>query len=273
MLNPVALVAHKEFIDGFRHRWVVFASLSFALLSLAVAFLGSAVSGQLSTPELAPTISALATLAALVIPLLAVLLGHDSFVGELEGGTLLLLLSYPISRWQLLFGKFLGQGAVLATTCLIGFGVTAVALGFVVGTDQLLELTAAFALFIFSSALLACTFLLVSYLVSLAVSTKGRAMAICLLLWFVLVLLYDLVLLGLIVAEGSESWVRALMMANPVDLFRLSNLVYVEHQSVSGVLSLVTSQNSNLWLMLLLMFAWSAAGLFAGWQIFKRKRV
>ncbi|SDK10973.1 Cu-processing system permease protein [Ferrimonas sediminum] len=273
MSSPVLIVAHKEFIDGFRHRWLLFASLIFALLSLAVAFLGSAVNGQLVAPQLAPTISALATLAAFMIPLIALLLGHDSFVGEQEGGTLLLLLSYPISRGQLLLGKFIGQGAILAVTCLLGFGVTAIAMGVTMGAEQASAVMSAFVLFITSATLLSWVFLLLSYLVSLWVSTKGRAVAVGLLLWFLLVLLYDLVLLAMIVAEGGELWVKGLILANPVDLFRLSNLLYVGHDSVVGVLSVVTASSFSFGLMLLLMLAWLSLGLVATRTLFQTRAI
>ncbi|MCB2621771.1 ABC transporter permease subunit, partial [Listeria monocytogenes] len=56
------------------------------------------------------------------------LLAYDAIVGEEEGGPLLLLLPYPLGRGQLLLGKFLGHGLILALATLIGFGSAALAI-------------------------------------------------------------------------------------------------------------------------------------------------
>jgi ABC-type Na+ efflux pump permease subunit len=42
---------------------------------------------------------------------IALLISHDAIVGEMERGTMLLLLSYPVGRWQVLIGKFVGISA------------------------------------------------------------------------------------------------------------------------------------------------------------------
>ena len=63
------------------------------------------------------------TLGVFLIPLIAVLISYDAFVGEQEHGTLILLLTYPLSRPALLTGKLLGQSAALGVCLLLGFSV------------------------------------------------------------------------------------------------------------------------------------------------------
>ena len=63
------------------------------------------------------------TLGVFLIPLIAVLISYDAFVGEQEHGTLILLLTYPLSRTALLTGKLLGQSAALGVCLLLGFSV------------------------------------------------------------------------------------------------------------------------------------------------------
>ena len=43
------------------------------------------------------------------MPLIALLLSYDAIVGEVERGTMMLLLTYPVARWQVVLGKFLGH--------------------------------------------------------------------------------------------------------------------------------------------------------------------
>ena len=54
-----------------------------------------------------------------LLPLIALLISHDAIVGEMERGTMLLLLSYPVGRWQVLLGKFVGHLAILAFATLL----------------------------------------------------------------------------------------------------------------------------------------------------------
>jgi ABC-type transport system involved in multi-copper enzyme maturation permease subunit len=55
-----------------------------------------------------------------VLPLATFLLGYDSVCGERGGGTLKLLLSYPVARWKVLAGKLLALWSCLAAPFLAG---------------------------------------------------------------------------------------------------------------------------------------------------------
>ncbi|ADN75887.1 ABC-type transport system involved in multi-copper enzyme maturation, permease component [Ferrimonas balearica DSM 9799] len=253
-MNPTLVIARKAFLDGLRNRWLLSLSISFFALSLVLALFGSAASGTLTLGRWQDSLSALATLAAVLIPLIAIQLSYDSFVGEREDGTLLLMLSYPLNRRQILLGKFLGQGSILALTALIGFGLTGlIVFAFSAERDGLLL---GYLGFILSAVLLGWIFIALGYLVSLNAPSKGRAAAKLFALWFFFVLLYDLVLLGLLVGQWGGVWVRGLILLNPVDLFRLTNLIAVEHESVSGVMSLFRDAALGPAVMVGAMVAW-----------------
>lgn len=55
-----------------------------------------------------------------VVSLMAFLLVYDAVCGERSQGTLRLILSYPVSRWKLLAGKFLAAWSCLALLLLLG---------------------------------------------------------------------------------------------------------------------------------------------------------
>ena len=73
-------------------------------------------------------IVSLSSLTIFLVPLVALLISHDAIVGEMERGTMLLLLSYPVSRRQVLLGKFVGHLAILAFATVLGYGTAALAL-------------------------------------------------------------------------------------------------------------------------------------------------
>ncbi len=165
-MNPIIAVALKEFQDGFRNRWLISITLVFSILAIGLSYYGSIASGQLASASLSTTIASLSSLSVFIIPLIALLLCYDSFVGEQESGTLLLLLTYPISHLQLLLGKFIGQGCIISLATLLGFGSAAILLGF---NGSFSEVLPAFALFIISSSLLGLSFIALAYIISLAV--------------------------------------------------------------------------------------------------------
>ncbi len=89
--------------------WLIVGSALFAFLSLAVVFGTAAIGGDFSFRPLEAVMTSVVTLGVFLIPLIAILISYDAFVGEQEHGTLILLLTYPLSRTALLTGKLFGQ--------------------------------------------------------------------------------------------------------------------------------------------------------------------
>ena len=121
-------VAAQEVRVGLRNRWVLATTVLMAALALSLALLGSAPTGAVKADPLAVVVVSLASLTVFLVPLIALLLSFDAIVGEQERGTLMLLLSYPVSRWQVVAGKVLGQIAILGIATLLGYGAAAAAL-------------------------------------------------------------------------------------------------------------------------------------------------
>ncbi len=95
----IAAIAVKEIREGLRSRWIVAITLLLGILALALSFLGAAPTGSTGASPLEVMVVSLSSLTIFLIPLIALLLSHDAVVGEAERGTLLLLLSYPVTRW------------------------------------------------------------------------------------------------------------------------------------------------------------------------------
>ncbi|WP_254453319.1 ABC transporter permease subunit [Siccirubricoccus sp. G192] len=104
-MKGVLLIAGKEIREGMRNRWVVAATLLLAALALTLAFLGAAPAGRVGAGALEVVVVSLSSLSIFLLPLIALLISHDAIVGEMERGTMLLLLSYPLARWQVVLGE------------------------------------------------------------------------------------------------------------------------------------------------------------------------
>jgi Cu-processing system permease protein len=272
-MSQIWNIARKELSDGLRNRWLLAISLLFAVLAVGIAWLGAAASGQLGFTSIPATIASLASLATFLVPLIALLLAYDAIVGEDEAGTLMLLLTYPLGRGQLLLGKFVGHGLILALATLIGFGCAALAIAVLVEDVELGLLAWAFGRFMLSSTLLGWVFLAMAYVLSSKVSEKSSAAGLALGVWFLFVLVFDLALLALLVLSQGKfnpDLLPWLLLLNPADVYRLINLSgFAGSGNAAGVMALGSDLPiGGLWLCLLL---WVGVPLLLAYWVFLRR--
>ena len=273
----VIIIARKEVHQAVRNRWVLASTLLLAGLSLSLTFLGSAPTGAVGVRALDVVIVSLSSLTIFLIPLIALLISHDAIVGDMERGTMLLLLSYPVARWQVLVGKFVGHLAVLAFATCLGYGIAAAALiasGSRVDSDSF----AAFGAMIGSSVLLGAVFVAIGYLVSALVRDRGTAAGICIGLWLLFVLIYDMALLGLLAVDQgrsiSSAAVDAMLLLNPTDTYRLFNLTgFANVSTFAGMAGLAQSTTLSATLLLFTLLLWTAVPLGLAALAFSRREL
>lgn len=269
-MRTILVIARKEIQEGLRNRWVLATTLLLATLALTLTFLGSAPTGNVGASALDVIVVSLSSLSVFLVPLIALLISHDAIVGEAERGTLLLLLSYPLARFQVIAGKFIGHLAILAFATLIGYGAAALALS-LGGGSGLVAGWPAFALLIGSSVLLGAVFIAIGYLVSTLAGERGTAGGIAVGVWLVFVLVYDMALLGLLVADQGRTvtgrLLNALLLLNPTDAYRLLNLGG-EAGAISGMAGAASLGASTLVAALVL---WAVLPLAAAMLVFSRR--
>lgn len=274
-MNAIWSIALKEFKDGLRNRWIVAITVIFALLSIGISWFGAAASGMIGFTNIPNTIVSLASLAIFLIPLIALLLAYDAIVGEDEDGTLLLLLTYPLTKGQLITGKLLGHGAILAISTLLGFGSAACIIAVFAENVDIAELAQAFSLFILSATLLGTSFVAIAYCLSAWVSEKSRAAGLALITWFFFVLVFDLGLLGLLVSTSGDfqaDVVPYLLLLNPADVFRLVNLVGFDSAG-SGLLVMAKELAFDYGTLFSVLLLWVAIPFSLSFWLFKRRKL
>jgi Cu-processing system permease protein len=266
-LRQIFTIAHKELRDRLRNRWVLAVGLVFTVFALVITYFGGAQQGAVGLRSVEFTIASLVSLVIYLIPLIPLLLGFDAIVGERERGSLDLLLALPITRLELLLGKYLGLAAALSLSTLAGFGLVAVLLHTQLGGGQL----APYLGFMFSSVLLGLVFLSLAVMLSVFAADRTRASGLAIALWFFFVLVFDLLLLGLLVVSGGQvggEWFAYLLLLNPADVFRILNVFSLDDvRSLYGLTSIVPAALAKPWLMALVMLGWIAAPLgIAAWR-------
>ncbi len=274
-MSNILAIAGKEIREGIRNRWILATTLLLAALALTLTFLGSAPTGSVGASQLAVTIASLSSLTIMLLPLIALLLAYDAICGEIDRGTLLLLLSYPVARWQLIAGKYLGHVAILAFATCMGYGVSAGALAAIHGDISGWQ---SFAAMLASSVLLGSAFLALGYLVSASVADRGAAGGLAIGIWLLFVLIYDMALLGLLVVDQGRTVtapvLNLLLLFNPADAYRVLNLTgladVAQFTGMAGVTQDAALAPAALVAALVL---WTAVPLAGAAMILKRRQI
>ena len=242
MIDSILAVAGTEIRIGIRNRWVLLAALILFVFAMMLGLVGTAPTGTLRAEPLVVTVASLATLSVYLVPLIALLLAFDAIAGEVERGTIQLALATPISRTGFIIGKFFGHLSVLSIAILLGYGIAGAVVLSVAGggLDSLGDL----ARLIATSIALGAAFLAIGYVASASVSQTGTAAALSIGIWLVAVVLYDLGLLGALIADADGMFAKTLfpylLAANPADAFRLYNMAALDTGAASTGLAGIT---------------------------------
>jgi Cu-processing system permease protein len=275
-MKPILVMALAEIQEGIRNRWVIASILLLLVLAASLTLLGSTPVGITKASLLSVTMVSLTSLSIYLIPLIALMLAFDSIVGESERGTLLLLLTYPIRRWQIIIGKFLGHLSILAIAIFLGYGL--VALYFVIDDVGTTQEWLSYLSMMGSSLLLGAVFIALGYLVSVIVQQRATATGISLALWLFIVVFYDLILLGALLADKSHviqsKLLAVLILFNPADVYRLFNLTGSDISALASGMSGITQSDllSPLTLIMTLII-WLLIPLMLSIYIFQKREV
>ena len=275
-MRAIRILATNEFLDGLRNRWVAAAIFLLGAMALTLLLVGSAPTGTIRAGALAISVVSLASLSVYLVPLIALMLSFDALVGEFERGTMLLLLTYPVSRWQVVLGKFFGHMMILAVAVVIGYGGAALAT--VATTDSGVDGWQAYLCMMGSSLLLGAVFIAMGYLVSVLVRELSTAAGAAVALWLLFVVIYDLGLLGVLLADReqriSQTLFSVLMLASPTDTYRILNLTAFDTVGqAAGIDGISARAGFGVPLLLSLMFAWIAVPLMATMAVFHRREL
>lgn len=275
-MKTILLLASKEIREALRNRWVLAATALLAVLALTLAFLGSAPTGTVGAGALDVVVISLASLTIFIVPLIALLISHDAIVGEIERGTMTLLLSYPVGRRQVLLGKFLGHIAILGFATCVGYGLAALALAAAGRADG--GGWNAFAVMTASSVLLGAVFVAIGYLVSAQVRSRETAGGIAIGIWLVFVVIYDMALLGVLVADQGRfvagGVLDALLLLNPTDAYRLLNLTgSADIAAASGMAGMVEHAALGPGALVAALAAWIAGPMALAALVFSRREL
>jgi Cu-processing system permease protein len=158
----------------------------------------------------------------------------------------------------------------------LGYGVAGLTLAITEGGDP--ETLGPFALMVASSAMLGGVFIAIGCMISALVRDRGAAGGIAIGVWLVFVLLYDMALLGVLVADQGRritaGFVSALLLLNPADIYRVLNLTTSESVGrYAGVAGLGMRVGLAPGLLTCALLVWIAVPLGGAIAAFSRRQV
>jgi len=275
-MKMIWIIAVKELRDGLRNRWIAAAIILLASLAIVLSLMGSAPTGSVKVSALDVTVINLASLSVYLIPLIALMLSFDALVGEFERGTMLLLLTYPVTRWQVIMGKFFGHVLILFIAIFAGYGSALLFMVMVGGGS--FEGWQAYFTMMTSSLLLGAVFVALGYLVSVLVKERATAIGSAIGLWLIFVVLYDLLLFGALLLDKQQvidqKLFLTLMLISPTDSYRILNLSMFDGVSQSaGIAGLASNAGLNSGILFGVILMWIITPLVATLYIFKQREL
>jgi len=276
--NVIFSVAKKEIMDNIRNKWIIIVSLMFALLTIVVSYFGSMTSK--GWQDLTGTIVTMMAFVQYLVPIISLMLGYATIIGEVERGSMSSLLSLSATRFEIITGKYLGLACVLALTILIGFGTA----GLVIAANVSNVDYAAYLIFIGATILFGLIFLSISLFFSTIFRKRSSAIGGAVFLWFFFLIIIPVVFAGVLLATiGFEalstgaipSWYYALDLINPVSLFSyFVSINVVSLNQITGVnLSITYPSFISNWVLLPIIFAWILVFFFVAYWRFRRQDI
>jgi Cu-processing system permease protein len=270
-MSRILATSGTEFRIALRNRWVAISILLMALFSVVLSAAGSSATGTIGADRLSVVVASLTSLAVYLVPLVALLMSFDAIAGEVERGTLPLLLTYPVSRPEILLGKLLAHLAILTLAVAVGYGIAAAA-ALLLDPEAVAGLPALWRL-LWSSVLLGATFLGVGYAASALARRPSGAAGLAIGIWLGLIVLYDLGLLAAVVADDGGLFTAKVfplaLLANPADAFRLYNLA--ASQATAAAAGVAGAANTiPLWASLASILLWPVAALALATAAFRK---
>jgi Cu-processing system permease protein len=277
-INSIFTIARQELTVAIRNKWTLIFALVFGSLVLAISYFGTMVAGEIGFQGFNRTTASLLSLVLYLIPLVALMMGTQSFLsGGDRGGDDEMLFAQPVTRGEILLGKLLGLFAAMVTATFVGFGLG----GLVIATQTDARDFLGYPVFVGLSLVLSLVFLSLSMLVAIASRRRTKAYGIALLVWFFFVIFYDLLVLGgsLLFREKTANYfIFASLFGNPVDLVRVAGLLSLKGEEIFGaagaaLLKFLGGEFQGFAALLVSLFIWTVAPLLLSLGLMRKQDI
>lgn len=266
----ISLLIKKEARESLRNRWFVLYTICFSSIALLLLLLSTSREEFAGISGFGRTAASLINLVLLFIPLIALVAGALSISNERENGTLSYLLSHPIMKTEIFFGKFIGLLLSICFSISLGFGLAGIAISVKGGGQDISK----FLIISLLSGLLAASLLSVGLLISAYSRSGAKAIGFAVFLWLFFIVISDLGVMGTsVVMDLGIKQVFTLTLFNPSEVFKIASVLILsprfEILGPVGIYALNTfGREGLLYLLISVLLLWTLFPLAWGYFIF-----
>ncbi|MGZ3753667.1 MAG: ABC transporter permease subunit [Mucilaginibacter sp.] len=235
--------------------------LAYTLLLLAIS-----LTIFMSDADVTKGLVSITTVMLIIVPLVSIVYATTYYFNASEFTEL--LVSQPISRRNILLGKYIGISSSILVAFIIGICIPVCLFAFSATGVTLMV----------SGCLLTLTFISLAFLTSTITRDKARGIGLALMFWFYFSIIFDgLVLLFLyqFADYPLEKAMIVLTALNPIDLARILILLQLDISALMGYTGALYQQffggGIGVVFALLMQLVWIAVPLLFALKIFKRK--
>jgi Cu-processing system permease protein len=274
-VHAINTIAGQELVINIRNRWTLVFAGVFGVLALAISYFGLVTGGVVGFQGFTRTSASLLNIVLYLVPLVALTMGTLSFTSEKSASEL--LFSQPVTRGEILLGKFLGLFASIFIATLIGFGLAGVIIAARAGNQG----AARYPAFVALSLLLALIFLSLSAFIATLCRRKSKAFGVALFVWFFFVLFYDLMVIGmtfLLKERTANAFIFGSLFGNPVDMVRVASLMSLNGKDIFGaggamLLRFLGGERLSILILLTTLAIWVVAPLLCAQRLLRRQDI
>ena len=274
-MNSIFTISKKELLDNVRNKWIIILTIIFASLTLVVSYFGSIFTE--GWQDLGITIQGMMSLVQLLIPIIALMLGYSAIIGEIEKGSMNSLLSLPVTRLEILLGKFIGLGSLLAITIIIGFGLAGIVIGFNVSDVDYLG----YIIFIFATIMMGLVFLALALFLSTLFNKRSTAMGGAIFLWFFFNIILPIVFVGILAASSdiiniinnAPDWYHILNLFNPLQVYSFLVTLNVGAALSFDTISIAYPEYYSNILMTIILLSWIICFMILSYWRFNKRDI
>jgi len=260
-MNTILKVLSYQARDVVRSRWLIAYVGFFVLVTDGLLrFSGDPVKAQLS----------LISVVLFLVPLVSIVFGTVYLYNARE--FIELLLAQPVNRRQMYGGVYLGLTIPLALAFVCGLGAPFLFRGIDASTGASLTVLLA------SGVVLTCIFTAIATLLAIRCEDRLRGLGAAIGIWMLLTVVYDGVVLFILAVFADHSLEHAtlgLMLANPIDIARVTMLLRFDGAAMMGYTGAVFldffGKAQGALITLAALALWVAAPVMLGLRAFQRK--
>lgn len=272
MTLRILTVAQREVKLGFRNSWTYSFLVLLSIFTIGILMLHSGVATSSEYTDMTGTVM---NMVLYLLPLITLLLGGFSVALEKEDGHWGLLSTYPLSTYQLLWGKWIGLAIILLTMLFFSFGLAGI---ITVIFHQPLALSTLLFFWVFS-AVLALVYLSIAILIGSIAKNRWQALFIGIGVWFITVIAWSLLIISILSLLPSYKMIQPalqiLTVLNPAEMVRVFSIMRLGAGSAFGAdydmwITWATS-NSGLIIFITIFILWIVISILLGGFIWNRR--